>query len=76
MAKLTAKTREQIPSSAFALPGRQYPIEDRSHARAALSLGARYASPAQYSKIRSKVAAKFGIGKAKKVKLTKLAGGA
>lgn len=33
MAKLTAKKRNKIPDSKFALPGeRKYPIEDKSHA--------------------------------------------
>lgn len=32
MAKLTAATRNKIPSSEFAGPDRSYPIPDRSHA--------------------------------------------
>lgn len=33
MAKLTAKTRNKIPSSSFGLPGqRKYPMPNRSHA--------------------------------------------
>jgi hypothetical protein len=32
MAKLTSKTRKQIPDKDFAGPGRSYPIEDRAHA--------------------------------------------
>jgi hypothetical protein len=33
MAKLTAKSRKAIPTSAFGLPGsRKYPMPDRSHA--------------------------------------------
>lgn len=63
MAKLTAATRSKIPTGSFALPGRRYPIEDRNHARAALSMGAKYASPAQLKTIRNKVKAKFGMGK-------------
>lgn len=35
--KLTAEERDALPDSAFALPGRRYPIPDASHARAALS---------------------------------------
>lgn len=38
MAKLTAKTRNAIPTKEFALPGeRKFPIEDRSHAQNALA---------------------------------------
>lgn len=33
MSKLTAKSRDKIPASEFALPGRRYPIEDEAHAR-------------------------------------------
>jgi hypothetical protein len=36
MAKLTAKTRNALPNSAFAGPGRSYPDYDRGHAKAAL----------------------------------------
>jgi hypothetical protein len=36
MAKLDAKERRELPDSAFALPGRKYPIPDKSHARDAL----------------------------------------
>jgi hypothetical protein len=32
MAKLTAAARNKLPKSAFAGPGRSYPVEDRSHA--------------------------------------------
>lgn len=34
-AKLTAEERRALPDSAFALPGRRYPIYDRDHAIAA-----------------------------------------
>ena len=37
MAQLTSRTRKEIPTSKFALPGRRYPIEDASHARNALA---------------------------------------
>ncbi len=33
MAKLTAKKRNSLPNSAFAGPGRSYPVNDASHAR-------------------------------------------
>ena len=42
MAKLTAKARKKIPSSKFALPGKngkpgKYPVENKSHAADALA---------------------------------------
>jgi hypothetical protein len=43
MAKLTARTRAAIPTAKFAGPNRSFPIQDASHARAALSM-AHYAS--------------------------------
>ena len=33
MAKLTKSQRDKLPDSAFALPGRRYPIPDADHAR-------------------------------------------
>lgn len=38
MAKLSAKARKGLPSSAFAGPGRSFPVEDRDHALAAAML--------------------------------------
>lgn len=37
MSKLTTAEREALPDSAFALPGRRYPIPDKTHARDALA---------------------------------------
>ena len=34
---LTAKSRDALPKKDFAVPGRKYPINDKSHARNALS---------------------------------------
>jgi|SRR6516162_2372321 len=66
---LSAKQRQALPRSSFALPGQgkgpkgagsgSYPIPDKAHARAALSRGAQHASPAQLATIRRKVKAKF-----------------
>lgn len=62
MAKLTAKTRRAIPTGKFALAGRRFPINDVSHARAALSM-AHNATPAEQATIRRRVHAAFpGIG--------------
>ncbi len=32
MAKLTTRSRNSLPKSAFALPGDKYPVEDKAHA--------------------------------------------
>ena len=37
MAKLSSHERNALPDSAFAGPGRSYPVEDKGHAMAALS---------------------------------------
>jgi hypothetical protein len=37
MSKLSAKARSKIPAKDFAGPGRSFPIENKSHAKAAIS---------------------------------------
>lgn len=37
MSRLTKAERDALPESAFALPGRRYPVPDRNHARDALA---------------------------------------
>ena len=59
MAKLTTKQRNALPDSAFAGPGRSYPINDANHARNAESRAAQFASPELKSRIKSKVKKKF-----------------
>ena len=60
MAKLTSEARNRLKSSDFALPGeRRYPIENESHARAALSMVARYGSPEEQAKVRSAVKRRY-----------------
>jgi hypothetical protein len=54
MAKLTAATRNAIPTKDFAGPDRSYPINDASHARNALARVANK-SPALKAKVRAKV---------------------
>ena len=67
MARLTAAERNALPDSAFALPGREYPIEDKTHARDALSRVSEYGSPAEKGRVRAKVHRKFpSIGVRKK----------
>ena len=69
MAKLTAKTRNAIPGKDFALAGRRYPIEDKSHARNALARVSGNGSPAEKAAVRAKVHRKFpDIGKSKPLK--------
>lgn len=55
MARLTAKARKGLRSSVFAVPGRRaFPIPDKSHARAALSLIRHAHGPAEKARIRAK----------------------
>lgn len=55
MAKLTAKHRNALPDSAFAIPSeRKYPVNDRAHAANAKARAAQFASP----EVRAKVDAK------------------
>lgn len=60
MAKLSAAERRSIPKKLFGLPEKapksgSYPIEDKKHAKAALSEAAKHATPAEEKRIRSKV---------------------
>lgn len=60
MAKLTAKARKAIKPSNFALPGtKQYPIENASHARDALSRVAANGSVAEQQKVKGAVRRKY-----------------
>lgn len=59
MAKLSAKTRNKLPGSAFAGPDRSFPINDPGHARNALARAAQHASPELQAKIKAKVQRKF-----------------
>ena len=61
MAKLTTAKRNALPNSAFAGPNRTYPINNRSHAKAAERMGR--PGPELREKIDAKVAHKFpGLG--------------
>jgi hypothetical protein len=58
-AKLKSKERDALQDSDFALPdSREYPIQDESHARAALSM-LHNASPEQQTKIKAAVHRKY-----------------
>lgn len=59
MAKLTAKARKAIAPKNFALPGRRYPIEDRSHAQNALARVSQHGTPAEQATVRANVHAKY-----------------
>lgn len=55
MARLTAGARRGLKTSTFAVPSRRaYPIPDKSHARAALSLIRHARSPQEKAAIRMK----------------------
>lgn len=64
MARLTTQERKNLPDKDFALPGkRAYPIEDKAHARNALSRD-HNATPAEQHEIEAKVHRMFpSIGK-------------
>lgn len=67
MAKLTAKARKKIPAKDFALGKGRYPIEDKSHARNALSRVSANGTPAEKATVRAKVHAKYpSIGSSSK----------
>lgn len=59
MAKLTARTRNAIPTSKFAGPDRSYPVNDRAHAanakaRATQQVEKGNLSPSTAAKIKAK----------------------
>ncbi len=56
---LNARGRRRIKESNFALPGRRYPIHDRSHARSALSRISQYGTPEEKAKVRAAVRSKY-----------------
>jgi hypothetical protein len=65
MSKLTTGQRDAMPKSQFALPGGRFPVNDASHARAALSGASRAESvgnitPGQKATIDAKAKAKLG----------------
>jgi hypothetical protein len=67
--RLTARARQKLPRSDFALPGKgegpkgagsgSYPVPDAKHGRLALAMVSRHGSPAQKAAVRAKVHAKF-----------------
>lgn len=60
MAKLDAAERKALPKQDFALESkRAYPINDKSHARFALAMASKHASPSQKKEIRREVHEKY-----------------
>ena len=65
MAKLTKAARSKIPAKQFAGPNRSFPVNDKSHARAAISMASRSEdagniSASEKAKIVAKAKAKLG----------------
>lgn len=58
-AKLSSAERNALPDSAFALPGRHYPIHDENHAHAALSEVAQHGTPEEKAKVRAAVRRRY-----------------
>lgn len=59
MAKLTTKARDKLPAKDFAGPDRSYPVENKSHARNALSRASQAENAGRISKAtESKIDAK------------------
>lgn len=58
-AVLSTRARNDLPDSAFALPGRRYPIHDRAHAANALARVAQNGTPAEKATVKAKVCRKF-----------------
>jgi hypothetical protein len=52
---LSYAARKRLPDSAFALPGRQYPIHDAAHARNALSRVSQFGTAREKRIVRMKV---------------------
>lgn len=59
MARLTAEQRKRLSDRLYALQGRRYPIPDVEHARLALELGSKYATPEEYAQIQKAVAKRY-----------------
>lgn len=65
MAKLSAEDRKEMPKGEFAGPGRSFPVNDKTHARMAISGATRSEhagniSAAEAAKIKAKARAKLG----------------
>ncbi len=70
MARLTTEQRKKMKSSEFALSGRRFPVEDKTHAEKALQLVGRAQkagniSASEAAKVRAAARKKLGDTKAK-----------
>ena len=64
MAKLTASARNALSGGSFALPGRRYPIQDRSHAANAKARVAQFGTSSEKARVDAAVSRKYpGMGK-------------
>jgi hypothetical protein len=65
MAKLSGEKRKSLPAKSFAeSEKKKYPIEDKAHARNALSRVAQSGTPAEKAKVKAAVKKKYpSIGK-------------
>lgn len=59
MSVLNAKERNALPNSAFALPGRRYPIHDEAHARAALARVKEFGTSEEKVRVRNAVKRRY-----------------
>lgn len=59
MARLSSAERRKLPASDFALGKGHYPIEDKGHAKAALSRVSEYGTPSEKATVRAKVKRKY-----------------
>lgn len=59
MAELSYKARKKLPTKDFALQGRRFPIQDKSHAKNALARVSQHGSSEEKSEVRKKVHSKY-----------------
>jgi hypothetical protein len=59
MAKLSTKARKELPAKDFALGKGHYPIEDKAHARNALSRVSQFGSSSEKARVRAAVHNKY-----------------
>lgn len=59
MARLSSAERHSLPMSDFAGPDRSYPVNDKAHARNALSRVSQFGSPKLKARVRAKVHRKY-----------------
>lgn len=57
--ELTSRSRNSLPDASFALPGRRYPIHDKSHARNALARVSQHGTSDEKRRVQAAVHSKF-----------------